>query len=210
MRWSSEVRELEVLFPLLRTEFPAWCAAKWKGTRSYSRAWREMGTGSVGDPIELAIIDSWRKCYSWTSSARTRLCSSYWHRNRDRWVTEPPGRNLDSLMCSLFCHTSEEPSLYLVSSHLSPNSNEPERQKTDWDTISPISSNHFTPHFFSCFSFPYLLVLISHSLVSLPCKIATSFYRGLHLVVLYGTTSPSNLWSHCVFPFLTLCCFEGT
>ena len=175
--WCKAVEKAESwrsCFPLLCTESLAWCREV-KGNEVLFQALEGDGNWKCRGPHRGLLTDSWRKCSSWTSSARTELYSFCWPRRRDSGITEPPGSDLDSVMFSLFCHTSEEPRLYLVCSHLAPNSSEQERQKTE------ISSHPFHPtsslptSFLCAFPFLTLLVLVGHPMVSLPCQTATCF-----------------------------------
>lgn len=127
----------------------------WKGPRSSCRPWREMGTGSVGDPTERASTGSWRKCNSWMSSARTGLCCYYWPRQQIG-VTEPPRKEFGQcLSFSLFCYTPEAPSLMLLT-------HGPEQQLGREAKEAEVSSHPFNPTtslFTSSHAFPLLTVL---------------------------------------------------
>lgn len=157
----------------------------WKGPRSSYRSWREMGTGSVGDPTERASTGSWRKCNSWMSSARTGLCCYCWPRQQTG-VTEPPRKEFGQcLSFSLFCCASEEPSLMLLTPV-------PERQLDREAKEARCPLIHLIQPLLSSLllmPFPYLLFLISHPLVSLPYQSAT-FHRGMCLAMLCVAQPP--------------------
>lgn len=95
-------------------ESPAW-HAELKGNKVFFWALEGDGNWKCKGPIKGLLTDSWIKCSSLISSARTELCN----RKRTSGVTGfLPGRNLGILVFSLLYHTAEEH--YLVPSHLSP------------------------------------------------------------------------------------------
>lgn len=98
---------------------PAW-PVRVRGSKVLFWALEGDGNWKCRGTIRGLLIDSWIKCSSLISSARTKLCCYYSLRKRTHGVTGfLPGRNLDILVFSLLCHTAEEPVLYLVPSNMS-------------------------------------------------------------------------------------------
>lgn len=128
---------------------------KWKGTRCLFWALEGGGNWKCRGPSRGLLIDSWIKCSSLVSSARTELCSYYWFRKRTSGGNGIPSRKESGHSCVQFilpyCWRTQSPSCPF--SPL-PSSSEPERIRQ-----IEASSHPFHPTTSVPISFLFLLFL---------------------------------------------------